>query len=229
AAFPYDQHALALQATAWRILGDPRYAGLYDYGAFVRPYVLPTPDGWPDLDSFLVAVRARLGQMHDLETHPLQQSLRGGAQVQSLHSSPEPLFQAFFASARATVERYAAEIGEGSDPLRVRRTGAAAIQGGWSVSLKPNGFHTDHVHPQGWVSSAFYIDLPPGVDDAGKREGWIKFGQPGCATAPKLEAEHGVKPAPGTLVLFPSYMWHGTIPFTGDQRRLTMAFDAVPA
>ncbi len=228
AALPYDQHALALQATAWRILGDPRYGALYDYDAFVRPYILPTPQGWPDLDSFLADLRTRLGQLHDLETHPLQQSLRGGAQVQSLHSSPEPLFQAFFASARATVQRYAAEIGEGSDPLRARRTGRAVIQGGWSVSLKPNGFHTDHVHPQGWVSSAFYIDLPPGVDDESKREGWIKFGQPGCATAPKLAAEHAVKPAPGTLVLFPSYMWHGTVPFTGDKRRLTMAFDAVP-
>ncbi|PLR22859.1 hypothetical protein SGCZBJ_17585 [Caulobacter zeae] len=227
-AFPYDQHALSLQALAWRILGDPRYSALYDYDAFVRPYTLPTPEGWSDLESFLADLRRRLGELHDLETHPLQQSLRGGAQVQSLHTSREPIFQAFFASARATVERYAAEIGEGGDPLRIRRTGKAVVQGGWSVSLKPNGFHTDHVHPQGWVSSAFYIDLPPGVDDEGKREGWIKFGQPGCATAPKLAAEHAVKPAPGTLVLFPSYMWHGTVPFSGDTRRLTMAFDAVP-
>lgn len=228
-AFPYDQHALALQATAWRLLGDARYRQLHDYQAFVRPYVLPTPEGWPDLESFLAELRARLAQMHDLKTHPLQQSLRGGAQVQSLHVSPEPLFRAFFASARATVERYAGELGEGDDPLRRRRTGAVTIQGGWSVSLKPDGFHTDHVHPQGWVSSAFYIDLPPGVHDAERREGWIKFGQPGCPTTPKLQAEHAVQPAPGTLVLFPSYMWHGTVPFTGDQRRLTMAFDAVPA
>jgi hypothetical protein len=32
------------------------------------------------------------------------------------------------------------------------------------------------------------------------------------------------------LALFPSYMWHGTVPFSGapDDRRLTIAFDAVP-
>jgi hypothetical protein len=29
-------------------------------------------------------------------------------------------------------------------------------------------------------------------------------------------------------VLFPSYMWHGTTPITGDQPRMTIAFDAVP-
>jgi hypothetical protein len=30
------------------------------------------------------------------------------------------------------------------------------------------------------------------------------------------------------LVLFPSYLWHGTVPFSSNQARLTVAFDAVP-
>jgi len=30
------------------------------------------------------------------------------------------------------------------------------------------------------------------------------------------------------LVLFPSYMWHGTIPFHDAQARTTIAFDVVP-
>ena len=34
--------------------------------------------------------------------------------------------------------------------------------------------------------------------------------------------------APGRLVLFPSYMWHGTIPFHDAQPRTTIAFDVVP-
>jgi hypothetical protein len=29
-------------------------------------------------------------------------------------------------------------------------------------------------------------------------------------------------------VLFPSYMWHGTIPFRSSQHRTTIAFDAIP-
>jgi hypothetical protein len=44
-----------------------------------------------------------------------------------------------------------------------------------------------------------------------------------------LGVEHAVKPEPGKLVLFPSYMWHGTAPFGGDQPRLTIAFDLIPA
>ncbi|HBI20173.1 MAG TPA: hypothetical protein DDY79_12865, partial [Brevundimonas sp.] len=41
---PLNQHVLAHQATAWRMLGDARYAQLYDYDAFLRPFRLATPD-----------------------------------------------------------------------------------------------------------------------------------------------------------------------------------------
>ena len=58
------------------------------------------------------------------------------------------------------------------------------------------------------------------------KQGWIKFGQPGVPTEAKARGrEYYVKPEPGLLVLFPSYMWHGTVPFEGDDSRLTVAFD----
>jgi len=78
----------------------------------------------------------------------------------------------------------------------------------------------------GWLSSSYYVEVPPSVNDQ-SREGWIKFGEPDLDINQK--AEHFVQPKAGRLVLFPSYMWHGTIPFTGPQIRLTLPFDVVPA
>jgi uncharacterized protein (TIGR02466 family) len=121
-----------------------------------------------------------------------------------------------------------AALGRGKDSLRSRNTGAYRFQGAWSVKLRPGGGrHVDHLHPEGWLSSALYIDLPEAVQGEGK-QGWIKFGQPGVPTEAKLGPEHYVKPEPGLLVLFPSYMWHGTMPFEGSENRLTIAFDLVP-
>jgi hypothetical protein len=37
-----------------------------------------------------------------------------------------------------------------------------------------------------------------------------------------------VQPEVGTLVLFPSYMWHGTVPFESAEPRITVAFDLLP-
>ena len=59
-------------------------------------------------------------------------------------------------------------------------------------------------------------------------EGSLSFGAPGMITTPTLEAELSVCPELGRLVLFPSYFWHGTLPFRSEQPRLTVAFDVVP-
>ena len=59
-------------------------------------------------------------------------------------------------------------------------------------------------------------------------EGILSFGKPGILTTPSLDAEFSTRPEVGLLVLFPSYFWHGTLPFHSEQPRLTVAFDVVP-
>ena len=226
-AEPLDQQYIALQAVGWRLAGDPRYRELYDYGTMVQAFTLPTPEGWSSLEAYLADLAAVLKPMQVMRNDPLDQSLRNGVQTeQNLILSDDPVIKAFFKAIEAPIGEYLARLGKGADPLRARNGAGHHLKGAWSVRLEPNGFHTDHLHPDGWLSSAFYVELPKAVDQ--DREGWIKFGQPGAPTTPPLEAEHFVKPALGMLVLFPSYMWHGTVPFIGDETRLTMAFDVVP-
>lgn len=225
---PTEQQILARLCTAWRLQGDPRYRQLYDYERVVRPHTIDTPRGWPDLPAYLKDLAVSLRKLHGFQTHPFDQSLRHGSQTaQDLKQSRDPAIKAFFTAIDGPIRRHMEWLGKGEGPLLGRNTGAYDIAGIWSVMLRPNGFHIDHVHPQGWLSSACYIDLPAAVDGGGK-EGWIKFGEPGVPTLPPCEPEYFVKPEPGTLVLFPSYMWHGTVPFSGDQTRLTIAFDVVP-
>lgn len=225
---PLNQHALALEATAWRLLGDPRYAERSDYASLVRTFDLTDPD-WKSQGEFLAALTAGLDRLHVMKAHPVGQSLRGGAQTnQNLQRSANPAIRSFFRAIAAPIGAYMDSLGPGDDPVRARNTGRYRISGAWSVNLQPGGHHVDHLHPAGWLSSAFYVDVPPAVEGGG-REGWLRFGKPGIPTDPALEAEHWVKPAPGLLVLFPSYMWHGTEPFGGEQRRLTLAFDVAPS
>jgi len=230
AADPLDQIAIAMAATAARILGEPEYERFYDYDAFVRPAAIEPPKGWKSLDAYMADLAASLKRMHKLTAHPLENSLRGGSQTaRNLRSETDPAIAAFFKAIDAPIRAYMAAVGQGDDPLRSRNTGDYGFRGAWSVRLKPGGKHVDHIHPQGWLSSAFYVETPVEALDRDSREGWIKFGQPRFATTPPLEPAHYVRPQPGTLVLFPSYMWHGTVPFTTDESRMTIAFDIVPA
>jgi tetratricopeptide (TPR) repeat protein len=227
---PAEQQVLARLATAWRLMEDPRYRDLYDYDAMVRGWTITTPEGWPTLGAYLADLAVSLRLAHRMRGHPYDQSLRQGSQTQTdLAYSTDPAIRAFFTAIDQPIRRHMDFIGRGEDPLRRRNTGRYEIQGAWSVRLRPQGFHIDHVHQLGWLSSACHIELPAAVTDDPRHEGWLKFGQPGVATQPPLPPEHFVKPEPGRLVLFPSYMWHGTVPFSGEEDRLTVAFDVIPA
>jgi tetratricopeptide (TPR) repeat protein len=225
---PLDQSVLARLATVWRLAGDGRYHGLYDYDRMVGCATIETPQGWSSLSAYLADLAEAVEALHRLKAHPVGQSLRGGSQtMQNLALSQDPAIRAFFVAIDPPIRAYLQALGQGKDALRQRHLGAYQLSGSWSVRLKANGFHADHVHPKGWLSSAFYVDTPRAIE-AGGKEGWIKFGQPGLLTRPELEADHWVKPEPGRLVLFPSFMWHGTQPFSSDERRLTIAFDLLP-
>ena len=221
---PDDQQLIAYRATALRLLGDPRYSRLYDYGRLVRSYRLQPPAEFPDIAAFNAAFARELVSLHHASHRPLAQSLRGGTQTQRNLPAGNPLVAAFFSMIDGPIRDYISRLNDGdAHPVDRRKSASYRIAGSWSVQLQPGGFHVDHVHPQGWLSSAYYVELP---QVAGSREGWLKFGEPGVRIG--CAAEHFVQPECGLLVLFPSYFWHGTVPFH-EGGRLTAAFDVNPA
>lgn len=226
---PDDGHAIALRTSAWRLLGDDRYHAACDYAAFVRASMLDTPPGWSDLPSYLRDLAVALHRRHALDAHPVRQTLRHGTQVSiDPERAAEPAIRAFARAIEAPVRRYLDGLGHGGDPVRRRNTGACRVDDMWSARLRSSGHHVSHFHGRGWLSSACYIELPPGM---GERDGagWLTFGECGVPTPTALPPDHLLKPEPGLLVLFPSWMWHGTRPFRATGTRLTIAFDLVPA
>jgi len=226
---PDDQKLIAYYATTLRVAGDPRYTVLHDYQRLVRTYLPAPPTGFASVEEFLTAFARELLGLHRTEQRPLDQSLRGGSQTMHNLSADNPVIAAFFAMIDEPIRDYINRLrdDERDHPTDRRKSAGYRIGGSWSVRLMPGGFHVNHVHPQGWISSAFYVELPKSGDPQGQ-QGWLKFGETdgtyaGCA------ADYLVKPAAGMLVLFPSYMWHGTVPFENGGRRLTAAFDVIPA
>ena len=216
-ARPTDQHATALLAMAWRLAGDARYTTLYDYDRLVKIYRITAPQGWNSLDDYLRDLGEALDAIHAPLTHPVGQSLRHGSQtMRSLQDYADPAIRALFTAIDAPIRAHIAAIGEGAQDY--------GFGGAWSVRLKSGGFHINHIHPEGWLSSAFYVRVP---DNMQGQEGWLKFGEPGPPTSPPLAPDHLIKPEPGLMVLFPSNMWHGTVPFSVDDKRLSCAFDIV--
>ena len=219
---------IAHEATAARLVDDPAYAALYDYDRFVCVYDLEPPPGWRSMAELNAALEASLRARHGLERPPFNQSMRSGTQTMgNLVADDDAAIQAALGVFLEAVADYRAQLGNADDhPLSARNIGEARYAGCWSVRLGAQGFHLNHIHPEGWLSSAYYVSVPPEADDAGAQSGWIKFGEPRMSV-PGAEAGLTVQPRAGRLVLFPSYMWHGTTPIQGSVPRMTMAFDVV--
>lgn len=226
---PNSQFLFALAATLQRKRGE-QYQTFYDYDKFIKVYDLSPPEGYDTMDEFNTALKNALKAQHNFKAEPLNQSLRKGIQTEKdLSLVDDPVLRSFFNMIDNPITDYMEKIGfDHQHPLKRRNTKKYRINGAWSVKLSAGGHHVNHVHPMGWISSSYYVDVPDVAKYSNEKQGWIKFGEPEIPGL-NLEAEKFIEPKAGRLVLFPSYMWHGTIPFSGNQSRLTLPFDVVPA
>lgn len=206
---------------AWRLAADPRWDWLEGQDGLIRGLDLSASVDFAGLAADLRRIHSNAGRF-------LDQSVRGGTQTDGpLFSRIEPSIRQLRAAIVAAVEDYRAGLppADPSHPmLRHARTRPVRFAGSWSVRLNGQGFHSQHVHPQGWISSALYVDLPPQLPG---QEGWLTLGEPQPSLGSGLQPFRTVEPKVGRLVLFPSMMWHGTIPFAAGER-LTVAFDVAP-
>jgi Flp pilus assembly protein TadD len=227
---PLGQGWLAYEGIAARLLGQSLYRELFDYERLVRLYPLQPPRGWSSMAELNAALVEALEARHRFNSHPLDQSLRHGSQTtRNLVADPDPAIRALLQAFEEPIRMYLHELGrDAGHPLSARNRGSAAIAASWSVQLHRDGFHVNHFHNQGWISSAYYVAVPDEIDDRALKSGWLKFGEPRYPV-PGAVPEHFVRPNGGLLALFPSYLWHGTNAIHGPQLRTTVAFDAVPA
>lgn len=227
---PDDQYGLAILGLAWRVLGDPRESWLNDYQAMVSIVDLPPPRGWPDMATFAADLAAELDALHVDAQAPLDQTLRSGTQTfGDIFEQGHPHVDALKQPIAEAIDSYLRSWPDDpTHPLWRRRRTGWRFTDSWSSRLRTGGYHTHHVHPHGWISSAFYVRVPEPRHGGAAGEGWLCFGIPDFDIGLAAPERMRVEPRAGRLVLFPSMFWHGTLPFDSQVQRTTIAFDVMP-
>jgi len=219
------QRHIALRCTALRGIGDQSYRKWFDYSRFVSETTIETPAGYPTLDAFNRDLGIAIATLHQGSAHPIDQTLFGGTQsFGTLWQQPEQIFQDFAEVMRGAVSTYVEALpNDDSHPFLRRKRGRISDAGSWSVILQSGGGHVDHIHPAGWVSATYYVKIPPEVEKS-NRQGCLRLGASGVRGV-DLDAELRIAPAPGKVVFFPSYMWHGVDAFRSQNDRIAAPFD----
>lgn len=234
AANPRATRATAYKAIALLRLGQAQAAeALLGFDRLLRAMPAPVPPGYPDAAAFRVdlvrAIRADPGLVYE----PRATTTRGGYQSSDLLVRPDAPFQALRGMLLAAVRRYA-EAGR-EEPYLKLLTQTVGLYA-WANVLESGGRQLPHIHPSAVLSGVYYAQLPPDMeegpagadqDEAG-RAGWIEFGRPGAEfPLPGEPPTRLVRPEEGMVVLFPSYLYHRTLPFESASPRISVAFDVL--
>ena len=98
---------------------------------------------------------------------------------------------------------------------------------GWAIIMDKGGNLTSHNHETGWLSGTFYLQMPK--EGENKEEGAIEFTHQG----PRYPAGNSafetrlIRPSTRDLNIFPSSLFHRTLPFQSEKQRICIAFDII--
>ncbi|MDR7121897.1 putative 2OG-Fe(II) oxygenase [Rheinheimera soli] len=213
----------------WRLLGDDRAKGLSTEAVPIKAFDVQLSS--TELHQLCTVLRS----LHKAKAAFAEQSVRGGTQTdQNILLRHEMPLQQLKQKLKAAVQSYVQQLPDTAttDPFLARPRdralqGRCRFSGSWSTLLKTQGFNVSHTHPSGWISAALHLEIPAAEQLGQAPAGWLQFGAPPAELQLSLDPQLQHQPQAGTLVLFPSTLWHNTVPFESGER-LTLAFDIEP-
>lgn len=200
-----------------------------EMGGLVTRATLARPEGYDGMTAFNAALAAALQDDPTLVWEPQGKATRKGGQTGLLLDNPREPFIAFEKSLRRAIDAHFDSIKrEPGHPYRrqVPRTYQLDL---WGTLLSEGGHQHSHIHVGGWMSGVYYVALPPTMGKDEAHDGWIEFGHPPPEFDAKFEPQTiAYEPREGDALFFPSYLFHRTLPFSGDTPRISLAFDVKP-
>lgn len=227
---PVDQKALALKGVLLSQLGrrDEERA-LFDYDCFIRTFRPEPPAGYATIEEFNSALVKHIRRRAVLEYNPERASTQGGWHSTNLLTGTEDVIAALRSLLQGIFQTYVSELPNGpAHPFLGRKYAGVRLIAQAQI-LESQGYLRSHIHPGGWVSSAYYLSVPDAISNGDDNPGWLEFGVPTAEIRTRADLEtRRVKPEPGMAVLFPSYFFHGTRPFESKEPRISMGVDLIP-
>ena len=233
---PDNQYWIALLETALRMgnldQGQKLFAGHPPY----QLIKLQDSLGSTEVFKLNTLLEAWLMDQHRFSRAPLGQSVAQGTQTAgNLFEQDYPPLAKLWQTLKEVIEamlrdpthfegarRYSTEDESGS-------INGVRLESSWSIRVAAQGHHVPHVHSKGWLSCVYYVGVPGTIGDEGSdHSGYLALGRPGVVLPESPEPSVFIQPEAGTLVVFPSYVWHETRPFLGEGARTVIAFDVLP-
>lgn len=231
---PGDIEALSVKALALNEVGESDAARvLLDYDRFVQVRTIEAPAPFADLAEFNEALARHVYAHPTLKVPPEDDptyhhpALEITDELLTESKGPMAYLEEIILEAVADYRRTVPA--EPPHPFLARWPERWHLAS-WATVLRGQGNLVPHIHFDGYLGGVYYPRMPDVVAEPGQdHAGWFELGQPPpelhCRAAPETRL---IQPAEGRMLLFPSYIYHRTVPFHSAQHRISIAFDVVP-
>ena len=171
--------------------------------------------------------------LHDINNTEIAERKQGmlhfGTQsAGNLFKRPEASFRALAALIKQEFIHYKNRYADADCELIQAFPNTLEFTSSWYVKMRQGGHLDPHIHEIGWISGAVYLAMPKKKQHPD--EGCFEYGTNGDNYPQKhsdFPAEL-VAPNVGDIILFPSSLFHRTVPFNSNEERICIAFDLKP-
>lgn len=234
---PLSSKAKAMKLHAYFMQGRTDEATrLFNFARHVKFAKIDVPRGYTDIHQFNgeleVQIRSRPGLRQDFKGI----ATRNGRQALALQVNSPSTIRSLEMTLRPIIDSYIS-----SQEKDLAYGGIGLIQGRPytlninATILDTEGYQESHIHPNGVVSGVYYVRIPREIasssvtaeqNDDRATAGWLELGRSSRELPEaKIDSAHRVKPEEGKVYIFPSHIFHRTIPFQSLEPRISVAFD----
>jgi uncharacterized protein (TIGR02466 family) len=203
---------------------------MIDINRFTKIIDLEPPFGYQNALGFETAVAGEIAADPTIRPDPPGKSTENGFQTDFFlpHNDEQTAIIDVISVIQSQVSCFAAGLTGPTDAPFIKRKPNQAMLNAWAVVYPGNGRQASHIHPAGWLSGVYYVSVPR-RSDRSPRSGCLALG----ADDEEFNANppwgiQNITPAPGRLVLFPSYIPHATIPSGSPDTWICLSFDVLP-
>jgi len=215
---PDDQRARCDLVLARHAQGKTT-GGLLEYAAHVATLQATPPPDFDTIEQFNTIIAESITEMLADDPGQGAGTLVGGLRLDNAFDLPKPLAHALRHLITDCVGRYL----DGREPARKRaRYGITA----WANVMEAGQYERTHIHESGWISGVYYPKIPD--LDRDQDEGRLLFGEHHFGDSVPALPCLSILPDSGQVVLFPSYLYHRTLAFSAQGKRISVAFDIAP-
>lgn len=225
---PGNTFALATKTIALAECSKPKELRLLaGWDELLDTRMLDVPDSYQDISAFNRALEAAVLNHPSLSLDPNHRSCHFADQTGDIFLDPKGAFAALRDQVCLAAENYMHKLSRDAIHPFLANPMPSTELVGWATVMRSQGHQSAHIHPTSWLSGVYYVTVPDLVkrgDNAHK--GWIEFGRPPEHYPIKVDPDVTfIEPVEGKLILFPSYLYHRTVPYEDDAMRISIAFD----